>query len=78
MSVPSILMNTPPPSRISAVRPLWAVEGGRVTISGAGFLASDELPEVRVGSLPARISTASDQTLSVIVPEGLDGGRASS
>jgi sugar lactone lactonase YvrE len=68
-------MNTPAPSRISAVRPLWAVEGGRVTISGAGFLAGDMLPEVRVGTLSARIAAASDHTLKVIVPEGLDGGR---
>ena len=68
-------MNTPTPSRISAVHPLWAVEGGRVTIAGAGFLAGDELPEVRIGTLPARVSAASDQTLTVIVPEGLDGGR---
>ena len=68
-------MNTPAPSRISAVRPLWAVEGGRVTISGTGFVAGDDWPEVRIGTIPARISAASDHTLTVIVPEGLDGGR---
>jgi hypothetical protein len=68
-------MNTPAPSRISAVRPLWAVEGGRLSISGTGFLADDELPEVRFATLPARIASASSHTLSVIVPAGLDGGR---
>lgn len=61
-------------SRISAIRPLWAVEGGRVTIAGEGFLAGG-VPEVRFGTAAASIACASDVELAVIVPSGLDGGR---
>jgi sugar lactone lactonase YvrE len=61
-------------SRISAVRPLWAVEGGRVTISGTGFAVDPVLPRVLIGGLTARLSSASPSELSAIVPSGLDGG----
>ena len=61
--------------RISAVHPLWAVEGGAVTIEGTGFSLEPELPEVRIGGLPARLSLASERSLTAIVPRGLDGGR---
>lgn len=61
-------------SRISAVRPLWAVEGGRVTITGSGFVVDPSLPEVLVGGLPARLASASPHELTAIVPAGLDGG----
>lgn len=62
-------------TRISAVRPLWAVEGGRVTISGSGFAIEPHLPDVRLGGVPARLATASASLLSAMVPSGLDGGR---
>lgn len=62
------------PSRITGVRPLRAVEGGWVTLSGDGF-PCDPLPEVTIGTLPARIVTASRRELKVCVPAGLDGGR---
>lgn len=62
------------PSRIAAVHPLWAVEGGRVTVTGTGF-PIDPLPDVRIGGVPARLTHASPQSLSAIVPPGLDGGR---
>ncbi len=61
-------------SRISAVRPLWAVEGGRVTITGSDFVVDPVLPRVLIGGLPARLSTASASELTAIVPAGLDGG----
>ncbi len=61
-------------SRISAVRPLWAVEGGRVTISGSDFVVDPVLPNVLIGGLPARLASASSSELSAIVPGGLDGG----
>jgi hypothetical protein len=44
-------------SRITGVRPLRAVEGGWITISGDGF-PCDPLPEVTLGPLPARVVTA--------------------
>jgi sugar lactone lactonase YvrE len=62
-------------TRISALRPLWAVEGSRLTISGSGFTIDPQLPEVRIGGLPARVASASSGALTTIVPSGLDGGR---
>ena len=59
--------------RISAVHPLWAVEGGVVTIEGTGFSLDPELPEVRIGGVPARLSLASERSLTAVVPRGLDG-----
>lgn len=61
-------------SRISAVRPLWAVEGGYVTITGSGFPVDPTLPEVTIGGVPARLASASPRALTATVPGGLDGG----
>lgn len=59
---------------IAAVHPLWAVEGGVVTIAGSGFPV-DPLPDVRIGGVPARLRSASSHALAAVVPGGLDGGR---
>ena len=56
------------------MRPLWTVEGGRLTITGSGFTL-DPLPDVRIGGATARFAFASPHAVSVIVPSGLDGGR---
>ncbi len=61
-------------SRIAAVRPLWAVEGGRITIEGSGFVVDPVLPRVLIGGSQARLASASPSELTAIVPEGLDGG----
>lgn len=61
-------------SRISGVRPLWAVEGGHVTIEGAGFAVDPMLPHVLIGGTTARLASASPTELTAIVPPGLDGG----
>jgi sugar lactone lactonase YvrE len=61
-------------SRISAVRPLWAVEGGFVTIEGTGFTVDPVLPHLFIGGSPARLASASSTELTAIVPVGLDGG----
>lgn len=63
-------------SRVTAIHPHWAIEGGRITIEGSGFtLDQARLPEVRIGDVPARIVYASPWRLSAIVPPGLaDGG----
>ena len=60
--------------RLTAVRPLWAIEGGRLTLEGEGFPVDPELPRVRIGAQPARIAAASSRALTVIVPPDLDGG----
>jgi sugar lactone lactonase YvrE len=61
-------------SRIVRVDPLWALEGGRVTLEGAfgsdGFL----VPHVLVGGLEARVVCASAHRLGVLIPRGLPGG----
>ena len=68
-------MKSAPSSRITAVSPLWAVEGGRVTISGSGFSLEPQPPEVRLGGVKAtRSPTPRGSSLTVIVPAGLDGG----
>jgi streptogramin lyase len=56
------------------VRPLWAIEGGLVTLEGEGFPVEDGVPNVRVGALPARLAAASPSSLTVIVPAGVEGG----
>jgi sugar lactone lactonase YvrE len=62
---------------VTTIHPLRAIEGGRVDIDGAGFPVGPELlPTVHIGDLPARLVFASSTRLGVIVPAGLDGGRA--
>ncbi len=61
--------------RLNAVRPLWAIEGGRVHIEGEGLPVDPDLPLVRVGGVPARLAKASTTALTLIVPDGLDGGQ---
>jgi sugar lactone lactonase YvrE len=62
--------------RIASVRPLWAIEGGRVTLEGDGFPVGngEGLPHVRDGSQPARIAAASSSSITLIVPPNVDGG----
>jgi sugar lactone lactonase YvrE len=66
-----------PATSTSAIHPQRAIEGGRVDIEGPSFGTSREvLPEVRVGGQRARVVFASATRLGVIVPAGLDSGRA--
>ena len=60
--------------RVTSVRPVWGIEGGRVTLEGDGFAIDPVAPQVRVGAQPARLASASSTSLSVIIPEGLEGG----
>jgi sugar lactone lactonase YvrE len=65
------------PGRVTAVRPHCAIEGGRITIEGAGFSVDEPLlPEVRIGDALARVVFASASRLVALVPPGLEGGRA--
>ncbi len=58
-------------SRIAAIQPRKAVEGGRISIHGEGFpIERPQLPEVRVGERLARVVYASSSRLDVIVPSG--------
>ena len=60
--------------RLTGIRPLWAVEGGRLILEGNGFSVDPDLPHVRVGLEPARLAHASSTALTAIVPAGLEGG----
>jgi sugar lactone lactonase YvrE len=62
------------PARITAISPLWAIEGGRVAISGEHLLADPDLiPAVRIGDVDARVVRASASQIDVIVPAGVAG-----
>jgi hypothetical protein len=61
--------------RLTAVRPVWAIHGGRVSLEGDSLPVDPELPMVRVGGVPARLAKASTTALTLVVPEGLDGGQ---
>lgn len=59
-------------SRVTAIHPARAIEGGRITIVGSQLLGEDgELPEVQVGGQAARVIFASSTTVAVLVPSGL-------
>jgi sugar lactone lactonase YvrE len=60
--------------RLTSVRPLWAIQGGRVTLEGDGFPVDPAVPHVRVGAQPARLAALSPSSLTVLIPEGLEGG----
>ena len=46
--------------RVTAIHPLCAIEGGRITIEGTEFpVDGRSLPDVRVGELAARLVYAS-------------------
>ena len=60
--------------RVTAVYPLWAIEGGRVTLEGEGFPVDPIIPQVRLGNQPARLALASPTALTIVVPSGLEGG----
>jgi sugar lactone lactonase YvrE len=65
-------------ARVTAVRPAWAIEGGRITIQGTGFpVDQPQLPGVRIGGVPARPVHASSSEMAVLLPSGLEGGQAS-
>ena len=61
---------------ITAIRPLWVIKGGRITIEGSGFpIDGPRLPDVRIGGERARVVYASPSAISVVVPELVGGGR---
>ncbi len=60
------------PSRVAAIHPYMAIEGGRVTIDGTNFpLDQPQLPAVRIGELFARVVYASPTSIAVLVPPGI-------
>lgn len=61
--------------RIAAIRPLWAVPGGRITIEGTDLVSdATVIPDVRLGAHPARPVRASSGAVTVVVPAEAEGG----
>lgn len=59
-------------SRVAAIQPLRAIEGGRITIVGQQLLdAGGGIPDVQVGGRPARVAFASSSAVGVLIPSGL-------
>lgn len=65
-----------PHPRVTSIHPVRAIEGGRITLSGADLFDPDRpmLPEVRMGSERALVVFASRSALGVVVPPRLEGG----
>jgi hypothetical protein len=62
-------------ARVAAVRPQWAIEGGRITVEGSGFpIDQPHLPKVYLGEASARVVYASSTRIAALVPAGLEGG----
>ena len=60
------------PPRVAALYPLSAIEGGRITLEGSDFpIDQPQLPDVRIGDVPARVVCAASTRLAVIVPPGI-------
>lgn len=57
-------------SRVSAVRPYRAIEGGRIDVHGADLPALGGEPLVHIGDHAARVVFASSSRIGVIVPSG--------
>jgi sugar lactone lactonase YvrE len=68
-------LRAPSGGRVTSVHPLWAIEGGRITLEGQGFAIETGLPHVRIGPHRARLACASAGSLTVVVPQGLEGGQ---
>jgi len=62
--------------RIVSISPLSAIEGGRVTIEGSDLVDGEhDQPQVEIGNVLAHVVSASSNSVSVIVPQGCDGGQ---
>jgi sugar lactone lactonase YvrE len=65
------------PALVIAVRPPWAIEGGRIAIEGTGFpVDQPQLPGVQIGGIRARSVYASAREIAILMPAGLEGGPA--
>lgn len=58
-------------TRVTAVQPYKAIEGGRVAVDGTALLGAASVPEVRIDGHVARVVYASSTRIVVIVPTGI-------
>jgi sugar lactone lactonase YvrE len=59
---------------VTSVEPLYACEGGRVTVHGRDLWTGEGQPELTLGDVPVRVSAASPTTLTFRVPHEVAGG----
>jgi hypothetical protein len=65
------------PLPVPSVVPRCAVEGGRVTVEGERLpVSADRAPHVLVGGTRAAVESSSSRRLRLVVPPGLEAGRA--
>ncbi|MEO7274932.1 MAG: hypothetical protein ABIX28_06540, partial [Vicinamibacterales bacterium] len=57
------------------MHPLWAIEGGRVTVLGEHFAIDPRPPAATIGGVAAHLAVASPRALGLTMPAGLEGGR---
>jgi sugar lactone lactonase YvrE len=62
------------PVTVTAVTPVRAVEGGRVTIHGSGFPV-DNPSAITIGDVPAHVTFASPRRVVITIPGDMDAGR---
>jgi len=60
--------------QVTSVEPLFACEGGRVTIRGRDLWTGEGPPRLRLGDVAVRVSAASATTLTFRVPGETGGG----
>lgn len=67
-----------PPSalepQVTSIEPLYACDGGRVTLHGRDLWNGEGQPALRLGDLPVRVAAASPTRLTFRVPPGTGGG----
>jgi sugar lactone lactonase YvrE len=59
---------------VTSVAPLYACEGGRVSVHGRDLWSGEGQPNLTLGDIPVRVSAASPTTLTFRVPHGAGGG----
>ncbi len=60
---------------LSAVRPAWAIPGGRILVEGRDLpLSADGPPHVRIGLHDAHVTAASRGAIRLVVPAAAEGG----
>jgi sugar lactone lactonase YvrE len=66
-----------PARSVRSVVPGHALEGGCVVLEGDGLpFHPDRAPVIRVGDVPAAVVSSSSRRLKIVIPPGLDAGRA--
>src|ERR1700754_1706641 len=70
--------STSSPPRLSGLRPLHAIAGGRVTLDVSGVsVTAEHVPWIRVGAARVPPAFASSREVKVVIPADIEGGQTS-